>query len=120
MVQPGVIGQLVEGDYGPALGIGGAADQALDTGLEHGPHTHNTRFYGNIERAARQSIIADPGCRLPQGHDLGVGRRVLGGNGLVVSPADNRPRRIHHYGPDGDLPGLPSLPGFGQGQLHIV
>ena len=58
---------------GAGLGIGGGEDQAVEAGVNHGSGAHGAGFERDVERAAREPIVAERRGRRAQGDDFRVG-----------------------------------------------
>src|ERR1700689_1104402 len=75
--------------YGARLGIVRAIDQARDPRVHHGSGAHGAGYDGDEEFAIRETMIADDGAGLAQGHDLGMGRGIAGSDVAVPAAADD-------------------------------
>ncbi len=53
------------------------------------PGAHHAGFQRHVQRRARQPVIAQPRCRIAQGHHLGMRRRIVSSDRLIETAADN-------------------------------
>ncbi len=82
---------------------------ARDAGMEHGTHAHHAGFQRDEKLAAYQPIVTEMLRRVAQRGDLGMGGRIMPGDGRIAAPSDDL-AVLHHHRPDGHLARLCRLP----------
>ncbi len=102
---------------GTAFRIVSAEHQALDAGVNHSARAHQTGFQRDIQRGAREPVIAEPLRGLAHGNDFRVRSRVVAGDWPVPAFADNLVI-LNHQRTDRHLPFLGATLGQRQRVLH--
>ena len=85
--------------------------------VQQGAGAHHTRLERHDEGAVVEPPATEHAGRVPQGQQLGVGRRVLQALPLVVASGDDQPV-THDHRADGDVAVPQGRLGLGQRQLH--
>ncbi len=105
------------GLYRTSLGLRRAEHQSADARVHHRPDAHEARLDGHIQRGIREPVVPESSGRIPNRHDLGVRRRILRPDGLVVPAAHDLAADDHHR-PDRHFPGPGRRLGQPQGLTH--
>ena len=90
------------------LRLGRAVDQRADPRVHHRADAHQARLDRHIQRRARQPVVAEPRRRGPQRHDLGVRRRIVRADRLIVPGADRPRSPATTTAPTGTSPARPA------------
>lgn len=75
--------------HSTALGVVCTKHDSSDPGVADGPGAHGAGLQGDHQGQASQPVIAEFLCRRAQGHDLCMGRRVMGPNRLIGTDCDD-------------------------------
>ena len=92
------------GADGAALGIVGAVDEARDAGLNDRAGTHAAGLDSDVERGAREALVAEEACGFPKDDDFSVGSWVVVANGAVAGTRENL-SVVNQNGSDGHFAG---------------
>lgn len=91
-------------DHRAALRVLGAEHHAADTGVAYRPSTHGAGLQGDDQRQVGQPVVSQLAGRLPQGHDLCVGGRIVAADRAIGPHRDDfLSRWIHNYRPNWSL-----------------
>ncbi len=116
------LGEQVDHRPGSArLGIEGAEHHALEARVHERHGTHGAWLESHVDLALRQAVIAQQLRRMPQGHDLGVGRWVGGGDRAVVAGGDHLAHAVqlaHDHGAHRNLANQPGVLGLVERHAH--
>ena len=97
VVEPPLGRQIQHPAAHAGLGVRGAEHHPADTGVQHRAQAHHARLQRHIERGFAHPIVAQLLGRHPQGADLGMRRRIMTADGMVVAGGDHLPR-LHQHG----------------------
>src|SRR3990172_2464926 len=81
--------EIDEGFYRAELRLRSSIYQSPDPRLHDGAYAHHTRFHGDIQRQARETVVRKLSGRLPYRHDLGVSRGIHGAYRLIEADGDD-------------------------------
>ncbi|OQC02780.1 MAG: hypothetical protein BWX79_02756 [Alphaproteobacteria bacterium ADurb.Bin100] len=99
------------------LGIRCPKDHPLQARVQHGTAAHRTGLQSDIQRTARQPVVAQvAGCR-PQCDDLGVCTGIVQTDRCIATGADHH-SVLDHHGPYRHLAGRCGGERLGQRQAH--
>ena len=87
--------------------------------MDQRPGAHQTRFDGDVEIRARQSVVADSLGRVPERGDLGVGGRIVAPDRAIEAGAQDFPS-AHHDSTHGHLAVRPGTLGQFKRAAHPV
>lgn len=96
MVEAGLGKQIQHTAADARFQITGAKNNVANPRVHDCTSTHGTGLQRHIQIATGQSIVAFSGCGCAQGHDFGVGARVVAVKGLVPALPDDLPSSHHH------------------------
>jgi hypothetical protein len=100
-----------------AFRIVSAEYQAPDAGVNHGAGAHQAGFQRDVQRAAREPVIAEPLRGLTHGNDFGMGSRIVTGDRAIPALADKL-AVLHHDSSDRHFPFLGTALGQRQRIVH--
>ena len=83
------IGEVEMGVNRTCLGIRCPEHQFLDTRLDHRPYAHDAGFDGDDQNGARQPVVVHGVGAVSQGENLGVRRRIVCTDRVIMTPADD-------------------------------
>ena len=89
MVKSGVVQNVHHRMYSPSFRILRTVHEGADAGMHHGSGAHGAWLDGDEKIAASQAMISDGCSGLPQGHDLGMRRRIRIGEVAIESAAND-------------------------------
>src|ERR1700722_6768317 len=103
--------------HGPGLRIVRAIYQALDARMHQGARAHRALLNWGKQVAVFQTVVAKGGTSFAQGDDLGMSRRIGGGDVAVPSAPDD-PAVAYYDRPHRDFSRLKRPLGATQGFFH--
>jgi hypothetical protein len=99
------------------FGIVGAINEAGDAGLDYGPGTHATGFYGDVQCCAGHAVVAEKARSFTNCHNLGVRCGVAITNCAVARTGEDL-TVMDDERPNGDFAGGRCIAPFLHGYLH--
>ena len=120
VVQPAVLGNVVQAPRRSRLGIGGAVDDPLQPRQHRRPRAHGARLQGHHQGAAFQPPVAPPPGGLREHQHLGMGRRVVALLPAVVVGRGRPAPGVDQHRPHGYIAVAGGQRRLGQSRLHPV
>jgi hypothetical protein len=118
MIQKGQIWTIQTGLHTSGPGFSRSIDNPGDTGVDHGPKTHQTWLQGNDKHRTLQAIITCMQGSPAQGNNLGVRRGVMSLDRGIATSSDNYTPRRNYHRAYWTLTAAGSGAGLSQGFLH--
>lgn len=84
------------------FGIVRSINQPADTRMHHRARAHSTRLNCNKQVRTGQAMIANGGCRFPQGDEFGMGGRIAVAN-VAIEAAGNDLALTNNHRTDRDF-----------------
>ena len=117
VVQPRIARELVERHDRPRFRIPAAEDQGRNAGLDHRADAHRARLERDVDLGIGQPVKPEPAPGATEREDLGMCRRIVRPDRLVV-PAGDDPSTDDQDRSHGDLTERLRSLGFGDRHGH--
>jgi len=89
MVHAGMSEHVQQRTCRPGFFIPRTKHHRADPAVDHGTGAHDAGFEGNVERGVQQAVVLQYQSALAQGHDFGMGSRVVTPNRAVPAFANH-------------------------------